>query len=363
MSKDSDWLYVKSEYSIGWVPAANVAVGLVKEIRSLAEPDYFIVAIAHKVPVYADRECKTWISDIYMGAQLKLKNKSPSGYNVLVPFRGSDGSLKTVNGWVKQDADVNVGFQHYTQRNVITTIFRLLNRPYDWDTPFSYAYGVAFSPNQNKNAPFVNYPFFLSEDKLLRNEDYWQNYENGFGGLAEETRTYKENFLKLKTITIDYGTSDLYSWIPDGCMYLSELLEGIGISHNLVNFYGGHGDKNMVRMEEHILPFFSEHLNRDGTLSINSKDDEIASPVTLYQNFPNPFNPTTMIEFRLLRRTDIRLSIYNMAGQEIDVLHNGHLEAGEYRYQWYANERSSGVYLYKIITGNTVERGRMLLIR
>ena len=132
MSKDSDWLYVKSEYSIGWVPAANVAVGLAKEIRSLAEPDYFIVAIAHKVPVYADRECKTWISDIYMGARLKLKNKSPSGYNVLVPFRGSDGSLKTVNGWVKQDADVSVGFQPYTQRNVITTIFRLLNRPYGW---------------------------------------------------------------------------------------------------------------------------------------------------------------------------------------------------------------------------------------
>ena len=131
-SKDRDWLFVKSVYSTGWVPAANIAESPVKDIRLLVESDDFIVATAHKIPIYADRDCNTWLTDIYMGAKLKLKKKSKIGYNILVPFRNPDGSLKAIDGWIKPDADVNVGFQPYTQRNVISTIFKLLNRPYGW---------------------------------------------------------------------------------------------------------------------------------------------------------------------------------------------------------------------------------------
>ena len=132
MSKNGDWYYVKSEYAFGWVSADNVAEGSIQEIKRLAEPDDCIVALAHKIPVYADREFKTWITDFYQSTRLPLVKKSNSGYEVRVPFRQADGSLKGVIGWVKPGADVNIGFQPYTQRNVITTIFRLLNRPYGW---------------------------------------------------------------------------------------------------------------------------------------------------------------------------------------------------------------------------------------
>jgi len=131
-SRDGSWLYVRSEYSHGWVPAANVAEGSIRDIRRLAEPRDFIVAIAHKVPVYADRECSRWLSDIYMGARLGLKGKSDAGYRVTVPFRMHDGALAAVDGWIRPDASVSVGFQHYTRRNVIETVFRLLGRPYGW---------------------------------------------------------------------------------------------------------------------------------------------------------------------------------------------------------------------------------------
>jgi hypothetical protein len=131
-SKNGDWFFIKSEYAFGWVSVDNVAVSSVSEIRKLAEPKDFIVALSHKVPVYADREFKTWIVDLYQGSRLLLVNKSASGYKVKVPFRQADGSLKGVEGWVKPGADVNIGFQKYTQRNVITTIFKLLNRPYGW---------------------------------------------------------------------------------------------------------------------------------------------------------------------------------------------------------------------------------------
>jgi hypothetical protein len=49
-----------------------------------------------------------------------------------MPFRKADGRLETAVGWLRPEADVTVGFQPYTQANVIRTMFRLLNRPYGW---------------------------------------------------------------------------------------------------------------------------------------------------------------------------------------------------------------------------------------
>jgi hypothetical protein len=131
-SKSGDWYYVRTEYAFGWVPASNVAAGSIEDIRHLAEADDFIVALAHKVPVYGDREFTFWMKDIHQGARLRLVKKTTSGYEVLVPFRQADGFLKAAQGWVKPDADVHTGFQPFTQRNVINTIFKLLNRPYGW---------------------------------------------------------------------------------------------------------------------------------------------------------------------------------------------------------------------------------------
>ena len=132
VSKYGDWLFVKSEYSLGWVPTANIAFGSMDKIRSVSEPDDFIVVVTHKVPVYADRDYSIWLTDIYMGGRLELHERSNSAYRVIVPVRMPDGLVGSVSGWVKGDAEVNIGYQHYTQKNVITTIFRLLYRPYGW---------------------------------------------------------------------------------------------------------------------------------------------------------------------------------------------------------------------------------------
>ncbi len=131
-SKSGDWLCVRSEYSLGWVPAANVALGSVDRIRAISGPKNFVVGIVHKTPVYADRACGIWLTDIYMGERLELDSKTVSSYRVTVPIRRPDGTLGAVPGWLKADAGVSVGYQSYTQRNVIATFFRLLGRPYGW---------------------------------------------------------------------------------------------------------------------------------------------------------------------------------------------------------------------------------------
>ncbi len=131
-TKNGDWLYIKADGAFGWTQALNVAEGEVSAIRRLSEPEDFIVAIDHKVPVYADKACRVFLSDIYQGAKIPLVSRTAAGYQVTMPFRKADGKLEAVTGWLKPDADVTVGYQPYTQANVIRTMFRLLNRPYGW---------------------------------------------------------------------------------------------------------------------------------------------------------------------------------------------------------------------------------------
>lgn len=131
-SKEKDWYYVRSEVAFGWVPASHVAIGDPSEIRRIAYAENFIVATVHKVPVYADRGFNTFITDLYMGARLELAEKNTEGYKVTVPYRDIDGTMQTTAGWVKPDAGVHVGYQEFTQRTILNTMFSLLYRPYGW---------------------------------------------------------------------------------------------------------------------------------------------------------------------------------------------------------------------------------------
>ena len=131
-SKDNDWYYVRGETAFGWIPSVNVAEGTVEQIEKIVNAREFIVATCHKVPIYADNKFKKYIADFYMGARLPLRKKTVYAYEVIVPYREADGSLKPVNGWVKPDTSVRAGYQKFTQRNILTTVFSLLYRPYGW---------------------------------------------------------------------------------------------------------------------------------------------------------------------------------------------------------------------------------------
>jgi len=131
-SKDGDWYYVRSEISFAWVPAEQVALGSPREIGNYINSKDFIVATCHKVPIYGDRKCTVFVEDFYMGARVKLIRKTSDGYKVSFPYRKPDGSFGTTTGWVKPDARVSAGYQPFTQRNIINTVFTLLYRPYGW---------------------------------------------------------------------------------------------------------------------------------------------------------------------------------------------------------------------------------------
>ena len=87
--------------------------------------------------------------------------------------------------------------------------------------------------------------------------------------------------------------------------------------------------------------------------------------LTLLQNFPNPFNPSTLISFKTEEPGPIKLVIYTMLGHEVRVLVDGHLSAGWHRIPFNAQNLPSGVYYYRLTDGinNTSYTRRMTLIK
>ncbi len=84
----------------------------------------------------------------------------------------------------------------------------------------------------------------------------------------------------------------------------------------------------------------------------------IPSAYALRQNYPNPFNPTTIIGFALPVESRVRLRVYNLIGQVVDVLADGTLGAGEQRVEWDASSFTTGIYFARLEAVSTVDPHR-----
>ncbi|MCX6165408.1 MAG: T9SS type A sorting domain-containing protein [Ignavibacteriae bacterium] len=94
-----------------------------------------------------------------------------------------------------------------------------------------------------------------------------------------------------------------------------------------------------------------------------TQSENVTLTYTLKQNYPNPFNPTTNISFSIPKSEFVKISIYNEIGKEIETIVNENLNEGSYTVNYNASKLSSGVYFYKISSGDFNETKRMLLIK
>lgn len=89
----------------------------------------------------------------------------------------------------------------------------------------------------------------------------------------------------------------------------------------------------------------------------------IPKAYSLKQNYPNPFNPVTAISFNLPVPGYVKLEIYNLLGEIVEVIVNSNLGAGTHSFEWDGAAYSSGVYFYKIAASGFTETKKMILIK
>lgn len=99
-------------------------------------------------------------------------------------------------------------------------------------------------------------------------------------------------------------------------------------------------------------------------------DDETATPQTfgISQNFPNPFNPDTKIEYSVARKSHVNISVFNILGQSVATLIDEEIEAGVHEVIWdghndNGSQVASGIYFYKMDTDEFVRTRKMVLMR
>jgi len=84
---------------------------------------------------------------------------------------------------------------------------------------------------------------------------------------------------------------------------------------------------------------------------------------SLHQNYPNPFNPATTIKFDIRTAAFTKLTVFDVLGREIQTLVNEVLKTGSYSLVLDGSEYNSGVYFYRLASGDFTETKRMLMVK
>jgi hypothetical protein len=92
---------------------------------------------------------------------------------------------------------------------------------------------------------------------------------------------------------------------------------------------------------------------------ISQINTDIPGVFKLYNNYPNPFNPVTKINFDLPKKNFVNLSVYDITGRKIAELVNQLFDAGSYEVSWNGSNTASGIYFYRIITNNPDGSGQV----
>ncbi len=108
-------------------------------------------------------------------------------------------------------------------------------------------------------------------------------------------------------------------------------------------------------------PLFFTAMN--GIVGITQTGSEIPNAYSLSQNFPNPFNPVTKINFALPKQGLVTLKVYDMLGREVSTLVNEVKSAGNYTVDFNGSQLTSGVYFYKIQANGFTDIKKMTLIK
>ena len=260
------------------------------------------------------------------------------------------------------------------------------------DNPVSgqYCLGI-FYPGQY-NALEMFFPFYLDMADLAESGyvlDFFLRCDNDQGHIQarfEMTNEYLEDRPWRMNYDIRNGVMDMddviefYGDWQRFTLPLSQMQDQGAWDPDDRVWYGGPGgqiDWGRVRTfqfvsETNPQPDVEIYIDRvrivDPVTLVREKGGRVPGEFHLAANYPNPFNPSTTIEYTLQSSGEVTLAVYNLRGEMVKTLVSGVQNAGDYAVQWdgfdsHGAAAPSGVYFYRLTGNNQEMTRRMLLIR
>lgn len=371
-----------SLYGFNFVDASHDAYSGLQHRRSIffVKPDYWIVSdlitgsgshiydlYFHLEPYYDNH------------TNLNIADNTVATPNFLIIPSEPDAAAELIDGWVSYSyaSEDNAPVVKYTKQGEAPVTFETVIYPFSgpdenvtiskmvvyngwgWDLFFEEAFALQISRLNRTDYFCMNY---VGDDSLefagfgFKGQVAFIS-QDGTGTidnieLVQGSKLFKTDTLLTNTFGVDANIS-----LSDKKLTLS--------AENLANFIVWAPDVESVLVNGKSVQFVQDgdYVIGDATVAINSEDISTANNFALQQNYPNPFNPSTTIVFDLAKTGKVRLEIYNVLGQQVDVLEEGQMSAGAHKIVWNAQTFTTGVYFYKLSINNMVKVRKMILLK
>jgi len=217
---------------------------------------------------------------------------------------------------------------------------------------------------------------FSAEDTVsIVLKDKWLNYLQGLGDGSTHVATANGDGTYSVTVTFTgpFPWHMIYTWSFYDVDNVADIEEGGGFGFGRYRARYQHADAdNNCAWGDYVFPMdewqkdpplpLEDYDPESVCISLTSVDDGVL-PMDFYisENYPNPFNPTTSIDFGIPSDLNVQINIYNIIGQQVASIDQGLLNPGAYTVTWngkdtFGNFVPSGVYFYEIKAGKQFQR-------
>lgn len=276
-------------------------------------------------------------------------------------FTGLYRSTNNGENWIAS----NVSGQHINAKNFTLHNGTIYAARESGNNPNGYTStdnGVTW---QNITFQYPTITFFSEPGKLFTGTIHgaWLSTNNGVNWVNRSTGLsadpYNSSFVRANGVLISslkFGGSGMYKSNNDGILW-EDFSQGLPFLQSI---------EKLVTFNGKILAATSSGLyQRDisEVTAVTQISNEIPAKFSLEQNYPNPFNPVTKIKFSIPSKNNVKITIFDITGKEISVAADSQMEPGIYEINYDASALTSGIYFYRMESGNFSETKRMILVK
>ena len=219
----------------------------------------------------------------------------------------------------------------------------------------SWSSGIRVNQDALNNGKVQFFPAIRVDEQGGINICYYDN--RNYPSVGDSAETYMSRSTDGGATWIDIKVSD-HAWKVKGEAGLGNYGgDYIGISSGNGKVWPFWYDDKTGTMQA-----WTAEVNLE-LVGISNGNNGIPKQFELKQNFPNPFNPNTLISFSIQKSGKVTLEVFNVSGRKIASLIDEEIEAGNYSYDFNASNLSSGVYFYKLTADGFTDTKKMILVK